>query len=57
MGYGGAHTGGWVTMPATEMVNREGRRGHSAEDEFHLLAAEDDSPTMMQEEMPEGLKR
>lgn len=52
VGAGGAHTWEWVTMPVTEMVNREGGRGRSAEDEFHSLAAEDDSPTMMQEEMP-----
>lgn len=46
---GGAHTWEWVTMPVTEMVNREGGRGHSAEDEFHSLAAEDNSPALMQE--------
>lgn len=44
-------------MPVTEIVNREGRRGHSADDEFHSLATENDSPTMMKEEMPEGAEK
>ena len=43
-------------MPVTEIMNREGRRGHGADDDSHLLATEDDFPTMMKA-MPEWAEK
>lgn len=54
-GCSGEPTWEWVTMPVTDDGEQRGRTGPSGRG-HHSLAAEDDSPTVMQEEMP-GLKR